>query len=357
MQVEYIIIGQGICGSFLSYYLTKKDISHIVIDESNPYTASKVASGVINPITGRRLVRTWMIEDVMPFAVNAYKDFENDFDCSIISQTNIIDFHSTEQMKIAFDERLPQEYTYLSKLKNEQEFEQYFNYNYGAGEIQPCWLIDINIFLTKWREELKSKRSLFIEKFDIANLKLETEKVVYKDISASKIIFCDGINGTENPYFKALPYAPNKGEVLIAAIDGLPRKNIYKTNLSIVPWKDNLFWVGSTYEWKFENSNPTEAFKDKTIAQLNQWLKIPYKILDHWASVRPANVERRPFVGLHPIHSQIGILNGMGTKGCSLAPYFANEFVEFLLNNKEINPSADVKRFTKIIHKVGYQPY
>jgi len=47
----------------------------------------------------------------------------------------------------------------------------------------------------------------------------------------------------------------------------------------------------------------------------------------------------------------------MGTKGCSLAPYFANELVEFLLNKKDINPYANVKRFSKIIHKVDYQPY
>jgi hypothetical protein len=40
----------------------------IVIDESNPFTATKAASGVINPVTGRRIVRTWRIEELLPFA-------------------------------------------------------------------------------------------------------------------------------------------------------------------------------------------------------------------------------------------------------------------------------------------------
>jgi flavin-dependent dehydrogenase len=66
MNVDYIIIGQGISGSFLSRDLLRAGRSVIVIDESKPFTASKVASGVINPITGRRMVRTWEIEKLMP---------------------------------------------------------------------------------------------------------------------------------------------------------------------------------------------------------------------------------------------------------------------------------------------------
>ena len=351
MQTEYIIIGQGICGTFLSYYLTKKGIQHIIIDESKPQTASKVASGVINPITGRRLVRTWMIEEVMPFAVTAYKEIEKEFNCNLIRQTNIIDFHTTPQMKLAFDERLPQEQEYLSVVNNEQQFNKYFNYYFGAGEINPCWLIDINILITKWREKLTSKKALLNEHFNLADLKIEASFIAYKNITAKKIIFCDGVAGTDNPWFELLPYAPNKGEVLIVEIDNLPRANIYKTNLSIVPWKDNLFWVGSTYEWKFDNPDPTEIFRQKTENLLNQWLKVPFKVVDHFSSVRPANIERRPFVGFHPLHPQIGILNGMGTKGCSLAPYFANEFAEHFTNSTDINPSVDIKRFTKILSK------
>jgi len=73
--------------------------------------------------------------------------------------------------------------------------------------------------------------------------------------------------------------------------------------------------------------------------------------MEHIASERPANLERRPFVGLHPLHKNIGILNGLGTKGCTLAPYFANELTEHLINGKTINPLADVQRFSKILSK------
>nr|MCU0321207.1 FAD-dependent oxidoreductase [Chitinophagaceae bacterium] len=165
------------------------------------------------------------------------------------------------------------------------------------------------------------------------------------------IIFCDGVDGFNNPFFKNLPYSRMKGEALIVSIPNLPRKNIYKQGFNIVPWKEDLWWVGSSYEWQFENLEPTEAFRKKMETQLNNFLKIPYTVINHIAAERPANMERRPFVGLHPVHKHIGILNGMGTKGCSLAPYFAYELTEYLVNQKPINPLANVQRFSKILSR------
>jgi glycine/D-amino acid oxidase-like deaminating enzyme len=72
MQVDYLIVGQGICGTWLSWYLTKQDRSFIVIDKNEPITASKVSAGIINPVTGRRMVRVWMAEQILSFAREAY---------------------------------------------------------------------------------------------------------------------------------------------------------------------------------------------------------------------------------------------------------------------------------------------
>ncbi|MGI8637516.1 MAG: NAD(P)/FAD-dependent oxidoreductase, partial [Segetibacter sp.] len=169
--------------------------------------------------------------------------------------------------------------------------------------------------------------------------------------TANKIIFCDGVNGINNRSFKNLPYSPNKGEAIIASIPGLNPNYIYKQGLSIVPWKEDLFWIGSTYEWKFKDLLPTEAFNEKVKMFLRNFLKIPFEIVDHIASVRPANMERRPFVGLHPKLTNVGILNGMGTKGCSLAPFFAKQLSDFLVDGKPISPEADVKRFERILER------
>jgi glycine/D-amino acid oxidase-like deaminating enzyme len=342
---DYIIVGQGICGTFLSYYLHKAGKKFLVYDEAKPFTSSKVASGVINPVTGRRIVRTWMIEDIMPFAVNIYQQLEKELNVSIIQQTNILDFHPTPQMQMAFDERLPQETQYLKKVEQPEQWQQYFNYPFGIGETNPCWLVDVQNLMNAWRIQLKQNNQLVEEALNPKNVQPSTLNL--KPVT----IFCDGVAGFENPYFKNLPYSRMKGEALIVSIPNLPRKNIYKQGFNIVPWKEDLWWVGSSYEWQFEHTEPTEAFRKKMEVQLNSFLNLPYTIIDHIAAERPANMERRPFVGLHPIHKNIAILNGMGTKGCSLAPYFAHELTEHLVNQKPINPLANVQRFSKILSR------
>jgi hypothetical protein len=54
---------------------------------------------------------------------------------------------------------------------------------------------------------------------------------------------------------------------------------------------------------------------------------------------------------MHPQHPQIGIFNGMGTKGCSLAPFFAKELADHLIYNQPITIDADVKRFGRILSR------
>jgi glycine/D-amino acid oxidase-like deaminating enzyme len=352
-NVDYIIIGQGICGTFLSYYLRKLGKNIVVIDDAQPFTATKIASGVINPVTGRRVVQTWLIDDVMPFAWKAYADIGNEVGERLIQQCNVLSFHSSAQMQNAYDNRSMEGNKYVKEVENLDELTKYFHIHFGVSETNPCYLADMQTLQSKWRKKLLNDNFLHEEKFEMDDLTiLSNEKIRYQNFTAQKIIFCDGVEGTKNKFFAQLPFAKNKGEALIANIPDLPRSNIYKQGLTIVPWKNNLFWIGSPYEWNYANAQPSAAFRIKAEMQLQQWLRLPYAIEEHWAAERPANIERRPFVGLHPHYPTIGILNGMGTKGCSLAPFFAHQLTQHLIEQTPIHPLAEVARFKKILSPV-----
>lgn len=352
MTVDYIILGQGISGTFLSYYLLKAGKKILVIDAPQPSTASKIASGVINPVTGRRIVKTWLIDELLPFCWNAYTEIGNLLNELLIRQCNVLDFHPTPQMQEAFNSRLSEEKVLLRVPDNQAGWQQYFRFNYGIGEVDPCWLIDLQTLLPSWRQYLAAHNALSEDFFDWEQCKIDNNEVQYKGVTASKVLCCEGAAGIDNPYFKLLPFALNKGEAIIAHIPNLPATNIYKQGISLVPWnEEDVFWIGSTYEWNYADVLPSLAFKNKVEAQLNYWLKLPYTFIDHVASERPANVERRPFVGLHPNYPALGILNGMGTKGCSLAPYFAQQLADHLTTGTIIEPLANVQRFTRVLNR------
>lgn len=349
VQTDYIIVGQGIAGTLLSYHLLKAGKQVIVFDEYRADTASRVASGVINPVTGRRIVKTWMIDELLPFAEDTYTQMGELLGAELFSNVNMLSFHATEQMRNAWDERICEAEDYLQRVNNPQEYAVWFEFMHGIGITNPCLLIDLKQLLGKWRAYLIGKNMLIEQKFDIQNCEVRENGVTYDDISADKIIFCDGVSGFQTPYFKRLPFALNKGEALIVDIPDLPRENIYKQGISIVPMSEGLFWVGSSFEWDYQNEYPSKSFRDKTEYQLKSWLKLPYTIQDHISSVRPGSIERRPFVGMHPYYKNIGIMNGMGTKGCSLAPCFSAQFARYLTENQPITPEADVARFAKIL--------
>lgn len=352
MQVDVLIVGQGLCGTHLSRALQKEGKTFLVIDEARKNSASKIAAGIINPVTGRRYVTTWMIEDLIDFAKIVYTDLGDILDMELMQQKSIIDFFPSPQMRNAFVERVSEDDTYLHSYPDQNDFNSEFNYDFDCGEVRPAYTVNVQALLKLWREMLVAQQLVREEKFRVEELKVEAFGVHYEDISASKIIFCDGIAAAQNPWFSLLPFSANKGEALVVECVGLNNDHIYKKGLMLAPLaEENIFWLGSNYQWEFEDDNPSESFYKNGDVLLKSWLKKPYKILEHKAGVRPATLERRPFVGFHPQHRAVGILNGMGTKGASLAPFFAHQLAQHIAYNFPIAPEADVHRFCRILSK------
>lgn len=347
-KVDYIIVGQGLVGTWISYYAKAFGKNFIIINDPQTPSATSVASGVINPVTGRRIVQTWMIDVLLPNALQAYTELGIQLNKTILKKAPVVLLHPSLQMKESFEYRLNHDNVYLSP-NNKTDWEAFFKTPFGTGQIDSSFWIDLNTMLSSWRKQLKDLGNYIETYFDIEDLIVHQDHVTWKEYTANHIIFCDGNNSMQNKYFNKLPFAPNKGEALIVEIKGLPKENIYKQSISIVPWKEDLFWVGSNYEWTFKDNSPTETFKEKMIQALDNFLKVPYTIVDHITGIRPANTERRPFVGVHPSFPSIAICNGMGTKGCSLAPYFSKQLIEYIENGKAIDTEADIKRFESIL--------
>lgn len=348
-ETEVIIVGQGLAGTWLSWWLHQASIEFRLIDQPVPSGASQRAAGLINPVTGRRMVTTWMIDELMPFAEKAYAEMGIFLDMPFIEKTSLIDFFPSVQMLQSFQKRFDEDPVYLLPGEDREKYSEWFHYDLGWGSIQPCQLVDVEKLLANWRVWLKKNNLISEELFDLSKLRINSQGVEYSNVRSRYIIFCDGKSSAENPFFDKLPFALNKGEGLLVEIKGLSAAQAYKKGMSLVPYRENIFWLGSSYEWSFADDKPSEKFRTGAETWLKGFLKLPYQVVEHFAALRPATLERRPFAGFHPKHASIGILNGLGTKGCSLGPFFAKQLADRIAGKGTIHPLGDIVRFQKIL--------
>jgi glycine/D-amino acid oxidase-like deaminating enzyme len=353
MRVDFIVVGQGLAGTWLSYFLLNEGASILVVDgNAGLKPASSAASGLINPITGKRLARQAMAEQLLPFAAEAYAEMESQLGLGLSETIPIHTFFSSAEEADFFEKKANASHGDLLHFGSRVEGDEHFTAPCGNGSIYPAQLINLQALLAGWREQLKARNALREEAFDWDACALTENSARYKDIEARAVIDCCGAATAYGPYFQALPFALNKGEAIIADIPGLPREAVYKhAHLSIVPWQEGRFWIGSTFDWDFTDALPTAAFREKATSILEQWLRLPVYFEAHFAAIRPATVTRDAFMGMHPRHPALGILNGFGSKGCMLAPFLAHNFTQHLLRGEPLLPQADVARYARVLSR------
>lgn len=76
-RYDYILVGQGIAGTSLAWHLIQAGKKVLVVNDSTRPSASLVAAGIYNPLTGRKLVKTWMADTIFPYAVHFYSQLES----------------------------------------------------------------------------------------------------------------------------------------------------------------------------------------------------------------------------------------------------------------------------------------
>jgi glycine oxidase len=350
-KYNYIIVGQGIAGTVLAYTLLTEGKSVLIIDEGLEHASSVVAAGLYNPVVFKRLVKSWMADKLIPYMDAFYANAEQ-----VIGQTF---YHKKQIVKLFVDKA---EQTFWLK-KTQEEVGIYLSPNidndflsdlienpYGAAEVKSAGNLDTGIFLNAFRDYFIKKNCLLQEKFDYGDLSISESGVSYHNNDADKLIFCEGYQTIHNPYFNWLPFKLTKGELLTIRLDEaavIPTDKVINKGVFILPLGGNLYKIGATYEWEDLTDRPTTKGRAELMEKLQKVIRVPYEVVDHQAGVRPTVSDRRPLIGLHPQYGNLGIFNGMGTKGVMLAPYFAKQFSLFLHKGNLLPEEANTDRFIK----------
>ena len=328
IHTDFLIIGQGIAGTLLSYELMNSGKKVLVMDNADPHKSSLVAGAVLNPMAGKHWSPSPQASTFLPKAIETYRQIEKLLDFSVLDKTELLVFHESEEKRHHFEH---QQKEHPSYFKNDNSSDHpFFNADFGCGVIRGLHKVDALTLLHQWQYHLQKSGSFMEGEFDFNDLEIMQDQIRYQDIIASKIVFCTGAAAMLSPYFSCLPFTKNRGEALIVSIPGLPTDTIYHKQLRLIPRNDDLFWCGSNYTWDFENLLPNEAWKANAIKDLEQWLNISFEVKDHIVAQRPTTAGQVPIVSIHPQYKNVAILNGLGTRGFSAGPYWASELAKQL---------------------------
>lgn len=343
MDNRFLIIGQGLAGTALAWQLHWRGIAFLIVDRNEGVTSSKIAAGLVTPITGMRLNLNWRYDTLHPEALGFYRKIETFLEHSLYHEVPIVRLLRDEKAVSLWQKRRqqPEIQPYLDGI-GEVDSSIYRNPYGGFQQRQSGWL-DTAAFLQTSRDYFQRIGSWQKGEVSPEDLILQGSAVTWQGEIFRKAVFCNGWEAASHPWFNWVPFQSAKGTVLSLEADTKGESRVINRGCWLLPTNNGELRAGPTYELNFEDPcTPSPEALAGLETKLRTLLNIEYKILGQQTAVRPIIKGHQVLMGLHPARPQIAFLNGLGSKGVLRAPWASRHLVEHLLEGTKIEPELDL---------------
>jgi glycine oxidase len=341
---DAIIVGQGLAGTTLAWHLQESGQRVLLLDAAEPVTCSKIAAGLITPITGQRLTLSWRGDEFLPAARKFYARIEARTQAKFFHDRTAVRLFATDDERQRWAKRgldpafrahlvVPQP----TPLVDPSCFD-----STGGGFAMQTAQLDVARYLEVSRAVLP---------FEVASLDWHREvtlgagEILVRGHRTRRLISCEGYAATRNPYFSWVPFKAAKGEIVTVKFhQPLPPQCLHRGIWMAPTAEPDVFRVGSTYDWAQLDQIPSASARAEIEAKLKEFCRVPYTVLGQQAAVRPIIQESKALLGLHPVHERLGFCNGLGSKGSLHAPWFAESFTNFLVHGTPLPEALDLRK-------------
>ena len=343
MQVDFLIIGQGLAGSLLAKELLRRGRKVHVVDDRWKSSSSQVAAGLMTPLTGRRFTLT--------------KDYPELFASAQARLTELGVFRPIQVYRMFVDEEQRGKGLKRTECKSCQPFiarvtsargelDAGLTDEFGGALMNGAW-VDLPKLMSDVRTELVVAGSLTEASFDPADAMVTAEGIAWREVRAGAIIYCDGYKSALRGPFKYLPWQPAKGEALTLRSDVADKPFILNREGWALPLGQGVWRTGTNWQWDQLDETTTEAQKEKLIGRFRGYFgqDMQVEVTAHIAGVRPCTSDNHPFLGAHPTQPCTYLFNGLGPRGTVWAPAMADEMAAHLCEGRALRKECDLARF------------
>lgn len=316
----WTIVGQGLAGTCLAWELWQCGMPFSLVDRENG-GSSRVAAGLINPVTGKNFEPSTRLGEFLPTAMEFYAAVETKLGIRIWHPLPILRLADTpkEWDKMISKIHRPDVAPWLANGGDSLEVDGWI----GALELSGGGRLDTRAFLDASREFFRG-------------LGIYRKAELPTDGPGAGRIWCEGAVGLVRERYG--PHRCAKGEILtVQATDWSETHIRIGAGGWLVPLGGGLFKTGSTYEWDDLDETPSSAGRAR-VEQITARLGGgDFEVIAHQAGIRPILRRSEPLIG--PTGDGDWMFNGLGSKGSLYAPGIARRLARWLIDHEE--PEAE----------------
>lgn len=344
MQIDVLIVGQGLAGSLLAWELMQHQYQVLVVDNGEE-NASQVAAGLINPVTGQRLVKSQDVETLLPAAMATYRQLGEVFRQTFFLPLPMLRILQSEREKTVAQKRLSQP-EYQAYLQTWMPAVEGIETAFGVLQQGQTGYLHTRLLLARLRD-------FFIAHAAYRQVRLDYRDIVlhpalrWQDIRPKHIVFCEGHRATANPWFGKLPFQLAKGEILGCETGSVCPTQILNYGHWLIPLAGGRFKTGATFDPQRIDTLPTPQAEKALLTALHGVCPALQSadVYEHKAGIRPTTHDKQPFIGAHPRHANLHIFNGFGAKGSLAIPWHCRQFVAALEQHTQLSIGSHIRRY------------
>ncbi|MFN4769215.1 MAG: NAD(P)/FAD-dependent oxidoreductase [Candidatus Kapaibacterium sp.] len=345
-KTDYIILGAGLAGTMLAELLRARGRSVRVID-NGAQSSSMVAGGLMNPLTGKRLVLDEEFGTRFELAQKAYADVPGAL------QTLPVFRVLSERIEHDSWVKKQEQYRALNTVMAASSADVRQHLPCMSSSVDGCTIVTVPqagllntaAVISKRKRVLAENNELVTAGVSLSDWDMESHAL--GGVEADKIVICDGWHLSSHPLFASVPTMCAKGQLLTVRIPQVEHSGavIIHGGRFLAPLGNSMYRYGATYEWNDLNETVLESTTEFLLEGLRGMIDTDFIVVDAHAGVRPIIRDVRPVMGVHPTARHVSMLNGMGSKGALLAPTLAAMLVNHLEDGVAIPEAFSLERF------------